>query len=198
MTDKQQLDAILQKWDLLTHPFYKAWSAGTLPNEAFQLYASEYGRFIEMMPQGWETLDDLETADEEREHAEMWRDFSAALEAPAAAGLIPQTEELVRTAEVLFSQRPSALGALYAFEAQQPATAQSKLEGLRTHYRYPKTVEPYFEVHSSNWHESQKILARIQELSPAEQVEARLACEWMAQALWDALTGIQQAAGCES
>ena len=26
---KQQLDLLLEKWNLLRHPFYQAWSAGT-------------------------------------------------------------------------------------------------------------------------------------------------------------------------
>ena len=59
---KQQLDTILEKWDLLKHPFYQAWSAGTLPVEALQVYAREYGNFIANLPRGWETLNDAATA----------------------------------------------------------------------------------------------------------------------------------------
>ena len=33
MPTKQRLDSIVEKWDLLKHPFYQAWSAGTLPVE---------------------------------------------------------------------------------------------------------------------------------------------------------------------
>ena len=106
---------------------------------------------------------------------------------------IPQALQLAQTARELFTSPASALGALYAFEAQQPATAQSKLEGLQTHYGFVE--EPYFKAHSSNWHESEKILQQMENLSPAEQQEANLACERMAESLWDALSGIHSATG---
>lgn len=81
MTTKQQLDSILEKWDLLKHPFYQAWSAGSLPVEALKVYAQEYGTFINILEDGWKTLGDLETAEEEREHAELWEQFAFAMEA---------------------------------------------------------------------------------------------------------------------
>jgi pyrroloquinoline-quinone synthase len=193
MSIKEQIDPILEKWDLLKHPFYQAWSAGTLPVEALQLYAREYGNFIALLPRGWETLADASTAAEEREHAALWADFASALDESPAEASEPAAQELVRNAETLFGSPASALGALYAFESQQPATAKSKLEGLRAHYQLPEAAEPYFEVHSINWHEAAKIRAELERLSPAEQAEARLACEQMAESLWNALTGIYEA-----
>lgn len=189
---KHQLDTVLEKWNLLKHPFYQAWSAGTLPVDALQVYAREYGNFIAALPRGWETLNDAETAAEEREHAEMWTDFTAALGSFTADASLPATARLVTTSRTLFAARASALGAMYAFEAQQPATAQSKLDGLKTHYKLPQEVEPYFEVHAKNWHESEKILRMINALPADEQAEALAACEQMAQSLWDALTGIHE------
>ena len=190
---KQHLDTVLEKWNLLKHPFYQAWSAGTLPVDALQVYAREYGNFIATLPLGWETLNDAETADEEREHAEMWTDFTAALGAFTADASLPATTNLAATSRTLFAARASALGAMYAFEAQQPATAQSKLDGLKTHYKLPQGVEPYFEVHANNGHEAEKILRMIESLPAHEQTEALAACEQMAQSLWDALTGIHDA-----
>jgi pyrroloquinoline-quinone synthase len=190
---KQQFDTVLEKWNLLKHPFYQAWSAGTLPIDALQVYAREYGNFIATLPLGWETLNDAETADEEREHADMWTDFTAALGSFTADASLPQTSELVATARTLFASRASALGAMYAFEAQQPATAQSKLDGLKTHYSLPQAVEPYFEVHARNWHESEKILRLIESLPADQQPEALAACERMAASLWDALSGVHAA-----
>lgn len=191
MNIKQQLDTILEKWNLLKHPFYQAWSAGTLPVEALRVYAREYEQFISALPQGWETLKDKETAEEEREHAEMWAGFRNVLGEGEDKQAIPQAQALAQTARELFASPASALGALYAFEAQQPATAQSKLEGLQVFYGFAE--EPYFKAHSSNWHESEKILRQMEDLSPAEQQEARLACERMTEALWDALSGIHAA-----
>ncbi len=190
MKIKKQLEPILEKWNLLNHPFYQAWSAGTLPVDALKVYASEYGAFIGTLSEGWNTLNDAETAHEEQEHAEMWDKFAAALGSKVAAPQIAETQSLVETARRLFADPAAALGAMYAFEAQQPATAKSKLEGLKSHYSLPAEVEPYFEIHSANWHESEKILAALEGLSPIEQAKAQIACEQMAESLWNALTGI--------
>ena len=84
-------------------------------------------------------------------------------------------------------------GSAYAFEAQQPATSKSKLEGLRAFYQLPGEVEPYFEIHSHNEHESEKLLHRMQQLAPDEQDSAFQACEKMCDALWSALSGIYDA-----
>ncbi len=192
MTTKQRLDATLEKWDLLKHPFYQAWSAGTLPVEALKVYASEYGAFISMLAEGWTTLEDAETAHEEEEHAELWEQFANALETNVSKPEIAQTKELVKVSQNLFASPATTLGAMYAFEAQQPATAKSKLEGLKSHYSLPAEVEPYFEVHSANWHELEKILASVEKLSSEEQAQVEQACEKMAEALWNTLTGIHK------
>ena len=192
MNIKQRLDSILEVWDLLKHPFYQAWSAGTLPIEALKVYASEYGAFINTLENGWKTLNDLETAEEEREHAELWEQFAEALETHVSTPHIAQTQDLIKGSESLFASPVSTLGAMYAFEAQQPATAKSKLDGLKTHYSLPAEVEPYFEIHSANWHESEKILSALDKLSPEEQAISEAACAQMAEALWNALTGIHE------
>lgn len=196
MTMKAQLDSILGRWDLLKHPFYQAWSAGTLPVEALRLYAREYGTFIGTLPRGWEALNDANTSREEQEHMALWADFTMALGGSIGAPELPQTRALVRNALNLFASPVSALGALYAFEAQQPATARSKLEGLRAHYEVPGTGEKYFELHAANWEESARILEQIQTLPPSQQEEARHACEQMAESLWKALSGIHESAAC--
>ena len=38
----EQLDARIQKYDLLCHPFYKAWAAGQLRREDLRQYAQDY------------------------------------------------------------------------------------------------------------------------------------------------------------
>jgi len=192
MDTKKHLDSILEKWDLLNHPFYQAWSAGTLPVDALKVYAAEYGAFINVLEDGWKALDDTETAQEEKEHAELWEQFAAALETKISQPEITQTTELVNAAHELFASPATTLGAMYAFEAQQPATAKSKLEGLKVHYTLPASVEPYFEIHSANWHESKKILNALKKLSSEEQGQAYEACGKMAEALWNALTGIHE------
>ena len=193
MDFKQALDSKIADYNLLNHPFYIAWSAGELPVEALRSYAREYGAFIATLPAGWETLDDAETAEEETEHIDMWADFAAGLETAVSEAQIPQVKSLMETAHELFSQPATALGALYAFESQQPATAQSKLTGLKAFYQLPQSVEPYFETHSHNEHEAEKLLERIGALPSDSHTTVVQACEKMSTALWNALTGIHDA-----
>ena len=193
MDFKQALDSKIADYNLLKHPFYQAWSAGELPVEALRSYAREYGAFISTLPEGWETLDDAETAEEETEHIDLWADFAAGLDTAVAEAQIPQVKALMGTAHELFSEPTTALGALYAFEAQQPATAQSKLAGLKAFYQLPKSVEPYFETHSHNEHEAEKLLERIGALPSDTHATVVQACEKMSVALWNALTGIHDA-----
>ena len=193
MDFKQTLDSKIADYNLLNHPFYQAWSAGELPVEALRSYAREYGAFISMMPEGWETLDDAEIAAEETEHIDLWADFAAGLDTTVTEAQIPQVKALMETADELFSEPTTALGALYAFEAQQPATAQSKLMGLKAFYQLPKSVEPYFETHSHNEHEAEKLLAYIGALPTDSYATVVKACEKMSAALWNALTGIHDA-----
>ena len=190
---KQALDSKIADYNLLNHPFYQAWSAGELPVEALRTYACEYGAFISMVPQGWAALDDTETAEEEIEHIDLWADFAAGLDTTVTEAQIPQVKTLMETARELFSEPTTALGALYAFEAQQPATAQSKLVGLKAFYQLPESVEPYFLTHSHNEHEAEKLLECIGALPSDSHATIVQACEQMSVALWDALTGIHDA-----
>ena len=193
MDFKQALDNKIADYNLLNHPFYQAWSAGVLPVEVLRSYAREYGAFIATIPNGWETINDAEIAAEETEHIDLWADFADGLDTTVSEAQIPQVKVLLETADELFSEPTTALGALYAFEAQQPATAQSKLAGLKEFYQLPETVEPYFETHSHNEHEAEKLLECIGALPSESHTTVVQACEQMSAALWNALTGIHDA-----
>ena len=190
MSLKDQLAVRIEEHALLKHPFYKAWEKGALPTPALKAYASEYGAFISTMPKGWETLNDNETAEEEREHIALWQDFASALNTEVKEAQLPAVAKLVNDAKELFANEASALGALYAFEVQQPETAKSKLEGLKAYYDLDVSAEPYFEEHSHNEHEAEKLLTRIADLPEGDKEIALKACEAMSVALWDALSDI--------
>jgi pyrroloquinoline-quinone synthase len=188
---KQVLDEIIESKFLLKHPFYQAWNMGTLTRGDLAVYATQYGEFIDTIATGWEAVGDEDTANEEREHALLWTDFATGLNAPRPAeARLPQTTELVTLAHATFSNRPQALGALYAFEHQQPATAHSKLEGLRKHYNLPAWAEVYFEVHVDDEDEPRWLAEQLELLSDGEFEAARDACERMAGALWQGLDGV--------
>jgi pyrroloquinoline-quinone synthase len=191
MNIKTQLNERIDRWALLRHPFYQAWESGQLPVGALQTYASEYGAFISLLPKGWETISDQDTANEEREHIALWAQFAQGLDTQVNDAELPAVADLVTTADTLFASPATALGAMYAFEAQQPATAKSKLDGLRKHYSLPGG-ERYFLAHANNQHEAAKLLELISDLPADGQAEALAACQQMSEALWNALSDIYE------
>ena len=190
MTIHQTLTEKIQPWLLLNNPFYQAWSMGSLPTSALQSYASEYGNFLILLANGWQTLDDQETAAEEADHVTLWARFARSLQTDIVPPQLPATDKLVKQAQQFFAHPASAMGAMYAFEVQQPATASSKLEGLHTHYPHLHADETYFVAHQANQNESMKLLSMIEKLSPTEQQQAIQACAAMSQLLWETLTAI--------
>ena len=190
---KQILDAIIDTKCLLKHPFYQAWNMGTLSHADLAVYATQYGEFIDCIAAGWETVGDTAIAAEEREHAALWTDFAEGLNAPRPApARLPEIEELVALAGTTFSNRPEALGALYAFERQQPSTARSKLDGLRAHYNLAPSAQVYFDIHKDDEEEPRLLAEQLEALSPTEFQMARHACEQMANALWCGLDGVMR------
>src|SRR6266566_2602701 len=93
----QQLETSIAKYDLLCHPFYKAWSAGELTREDLRAYAQDYYHHVEAFPTYLAELvvrleesklrrailanmaDEKGTPDESgnesREHSDIWLDF---------------------------------------------------------------------------------------------------------------------------
>ncbi len=157
---------------LLTHPFYKAWTDGTLPRQALLDYARQYFAFEVRLPRFLTALharaEDraVRTAllanawDEEhgeQNHAELWLRFAEALglsraevmdAAPSAAttALVDTYRDLAEKAPV-----PAGVAALYAYESQLPAVAAAKIEGLERHYDFLTPDRgggvAFFEVH---------------------------------------------------
>ena len=191
---EQSLSQSLSRWNLLESAFYQAWSAGELPVDALATYAHEYGAFISTIADGWAAHGDHAIAAEEREHVELWRGFAQALGTDIGDAATPAVAELVEVAKESFTDPVRSLGSLYAFEAQQPATAASKLEGLRAHYRLGAEAEVYFDVHKDDVDEPALLLERMRALPAADQQRAAEACERTARALRLALDGLYD--GC--
>jgi pyrroloquinoline-quinone synthase len=183
------LDALIAKHDLNGHPFYRAWREGTLPREALSAYAVEYAPFIETIADGWATVGEDVHAAQEYAHAGMWDTFRVGLGANGAAGCA-QAQALVEEARASFWDRADAIGALYAFEAQQPATSRSKLDGLREHYGISGDVAAYFAAHADDYGEREMLREHFDKLSPEEREVAARSCERMCLAMWNALSGI--------
>jgi pyrroloquinoline-quinone synthase len=186
-----QLDEIVGTFDLNAHPFYQAWRAGTLPIESLADYAAEWAPFIARLDVGWERIGEPDYAAEEREHDELWSRFRAALGAGSEASR-PQSRTLLAVGENAFASVPEALGALYSFEVQQPATAQSKLAGLREHYAgtVDDEAQEYFREHALETDEPAMLAERIERLSDDDFARAKTACAIFSAAAWGALDGV--------
>jgi pyrroloquinoline-quinone synthase len=186
---------VFEQYNLLQHPFYLAWNEGKLTKEQMAVYAAEYGSFIQLISEGWQAAGEHAIAKEEEEHYLLWKNFAGSLETKNMGSTISQVNELVNSVGNSFGSYASALGALYAFEAQQPATASSKLEGLKKHYSSWQADETYFTIHQADFEEPALLEEKINSLSKEDKLVAALACEETCSLLWNALTGIMEHTG---
>jgi pyrroloquinoline-quinone synthase len=212
------LEARLETYDLLKHPYYQAWSNGELTRDDLREYASEYWHHVSAFPAYLSTLHSnlpdgqlrrtvLENlADEEgladgRPHSDLWMDFARGMGATdsdvRARNIGPETQALLDSFRATMHHSPAAaLAALYAYESRVPAIAKTKAEGLAAHYEADVTTRRYFTVHTTAdvhhaqvWHDA--LAAEL--ASHPEQTEAALASgEAAARALWSALDGVEQ------
>lgn len=184
-----QLDRIVAEFDLNLHPFYQDWRMGTLPAETLAHYGAEYGRFVGTIAEGWETIGESHYAEEERVHEGLWTQFRAGIPSNSRPAL-PSTETLVTAASNLFGTKAEAIGALYAFEAQQPHTAQSKLDGLNEHYSVSDAAKEYFVVHAGDVQEVETLRQYIAGLTDEEFARCKTACTILCASMYSALDGL--------
>lgn len=188
------LDAIVSQFDLNQHPFYREWTMGLLPKESLQRYSGEYAAFVGTIALGWETVGQNHYAAEEREHEVLWSRFRRELGGSDKPQL-SATNSLTTVATNLFKAGvPEALGALYAFEAQQPLTSRSKLDGLNKYYGLSAAAKEYFAVHADDVQEAALLRDEIGKLSDSEFERAKNACAMVCAAMIGALDGVYYAA----
>ena len=164
-----RIDEIIQRKSLLKHPFYQAWTEGTLPLESLKEYAAQYYHFELAYPTFLSglhyrcedqrirqlILDNLWDEEHGAEnHVELWLRFCDALdldrEQVRQGEPVAATTELVSMYKDVTSKAPLAAGAaaLYAYESQVPEVATAKLEGLRERYGIDdRSAVSFFEVH---------------------------------------------------
>jgi pyrroloquinoline-quinone synthase len=215
----QALEARLDGYDLLKHPYYQAWSKGELTREDLREYASEYWHHVSafpaylsalhsQLPDGklrrmvLENLADEEGLEDGCPHSEMWMDFAQGMGADEgevrARKIGPEMRALLDHYRATMRQSPAAaLAALYAYESRVPAIAKTKAEGLERHYNADAATRQYFIVHTKAdvyharvWHDA--LTAEL--AAHPEETEAALAAgEESARALWTALDGVEHA-----
>lgn len=208
----EALDALIEKYHLLKHPFYQAWTAGKLDRETLGVYAEQYYKHVEAFPEYLQTLA-VRTGGALRElvqenlaeelhpampHPKLWREFAAAVgvseERLGSADALPQTRELVETFSGICekSSEAAAVAVLYAYEAQVPEIATQKMDGLRRFYGItePRAVA-YFAVHEEADVRHRAAWRGWLEQNAAGDSEAVLAsAERGLKAMWGVLDGV--------
>ena len=172
----EQLGVRIAKYDLLCHPFYKAWAAGHLTRDDLREYAQDYYHHVEAFPSYLAAFGlRLEEGELRRAvlanmcdekgldghegtnavpHSELWLDFAEGMgssrnlewHSPAK-----EVRQLIRHFQQVASEGTpeEALAAFYAYESQVPRIAQEKERGLRDMYDVDDKSCGYFVLHAT-------------------------------------------------
>ena len=209
----KELNKKLDRYHLLTHPFYQVyWNEGKLNREIIKDYAEQYYQHVKAFPRyisaTHSICDDIEKRkillenlnDEENidgHHPKLWKNFAVAMGADKDKidDIKPDwfTKDMI---DNFFSQARSSyaegLASLYTYERQIPEIAETKIQGLKKFYgvNSQEGLE-FFEAHKSadvvHRAECEKLL---DSLSKEEQVKAEKASILTARYLWNFLSGM--------
>jgi pyrroloquinoline-quinone synthase len=208
-------------YNLLTHPFYQAWSRGDLTRDDLGAYAAEYWRHVSAFPTYLSALHsrlpDAELrrevlrnlAEEEgtdsataRPHSDLWMDFAEGMGATRSAveshAVQPEMTALLNTFRTAMADPTpaAAFAALYAYESKVPAISLTKAAGLAEHYNADAATSRYFTLHQTAdvAHASvwREIINQQIANDPAAAEAALASGERAARALWTALDGVER------
>ena len=216
-----QLDARIAKYDLLCHPFYKAWAAGELTREHLRHYAQDYYHHVEAFPaylaefslrledgELWRAvlanMRDENGAEDGNgcavPHSDLWLDFAEGMGSSRNLESHKPIAEIQRVMQhfhqVASEGTPEeALAAFYAYESQVPRVATEKDRGLREMYGADDKTRGYFTLHATaDIYHSRVWRNQLEKRIAAnpETADAALnAAENAARMLWQALDGIE-------
>ena len=172
----QQLDARIAKYDLLCHPFYKAWAAGELTRDDLRQYAQDYYHHVEAFPSYLaafalrldegelrravltnmceEKGDEGESPKDSVPHSELWLDFAEGVGSSRNLSRhtpVSEIRQLTQHFQRVASEGTpeEALAAFYAYESQVPRVAKEKERGLRQMYSADEKTCGYFTLHTT-------------------------------------------------
>jgi pyrroloquinoline-quinone synthase len=211
----------IKKYDLLTHPFYIAWSKGELAKDDLKMYAMQYYKHVEAFPEYLETLENRlpegtlrcairENREDElglkssnkQSHSDMWLDFAEGSGADRAMTKnfdpIPEVKQLISQFRTVseHGNTAEALATFYAYESQVPRIADEKGSWLKNLYGANAKTCRYFHVHAKADIEHAKVWTHLinEEVEGQEEKaqQALNSIEYTAQALWKVLDGIEE------
>ena len=215
------LEERIHQYDLLCHPFYKAWSAGELTRADLRAYAEDYYPHVDAFPSYLAQLgvrleegelrravlanmtDEMGGEDSfgepARSHAELWLDFVEGVGGNRVPKRRPvgEVSKLVAWFQRIASEGTpeEALAAFYAYESQVPRLAQEKDRGLRELYGADEKTRSYFTLHAiADVHHANVWRTQLEkrvEANPETAEKALAAAESAAKALWTVLDGVE-------
>src|SRR4051794_40090008 len=188
-----RIEAAASRWNVLEHPFYQRWSAGELTRSELAEYAAQYRHAVVALADAAEAAGDPEHAREGREHVALGDAFAARC-GSVATDANTETRECGAT-WTAGDDRLERLAILYAIESAQPAIAQTKLDGLVSHYGFEEgPATEYFSLHAERDHEhaahSREWLEKLATEEDAPRLAAR--AEAAAHGNWHLLDGVSQ------
>lgn len=142
---------MILKHKLLDHPFYQKWEKGEITLQQLSSYAKSYNDFISNIPQYWEyIINNFDSENpvgkkiikEENEHIFLWNKWSEKL--PSTDSYPSMKKDIDSFNKMNASE---LLGAVHAFEIQQPDVAKTKKAGLINHYGFAGEDTKYFDEH---------------------------------------------------
>jgi pyrroloquinoline-quinone synthase len=172
----RQLETRIAKYDLLSHPFYKAWSEGRLTRDDLREYAQDYYHHVEAFPSYLAALGlrleegevrravlanmcdekgvDGAKGKESVPHSELWLDFAEGMGSTRNLewhSPVREVRQLIRYFHHVASEGTpeQALAAFYAYESQVPRIAKEKESGLRQMYHADDKTCGYFALHAT-------------------------------------------------
>jgi len=215
------LEERIHRYDLLSHPFYRAWSGGGLTAEDLRTYAENYYPHVEAYPgylaQFGVRLEEGELrravlanmtdekggedsfGEPERSHSEMWLDFVEGI----GGNRVPKRRPVGEVRKLIsWFQRVAgegtpeeALAAFYVYESQVPRLAQEKDRVLREFYRADAKTRSYFTLHSTSVAHHEQLwrdqLEKRVKANPKTAEKALAAGESAAKLLWAVMDGFE-------
>ena len=148
-----ELHERVAKYDLLCHPYYKSWSAGSLTRADLREYAANYYHHVAAFPTYlaafYARLEDgafrravlANLADEEaieggRPHSEIWLDFAEGMgadrDAARASQAIPEIQALISAFPPRRSERLAGRSARRVLRLRVPSSARRQRKSSRT------------------------------------------------------------------
>jgi pyrroloquinoline-quinone synthase len=188
-----RIDQARRKCNVLEHPFYQRWSAGTLTERELEVYAGQYRHAVVALAQASSRAAKKAAADassaehvaglerhaaEEAAHVVLWDEFAQAVSDAADGTEDPAFEQTRQCSDswIAGDDLLEHLAVLYAIEASQPEISKTKLEGLVQRYGYSEEgpATEYFRLHATlDVEHARQVRELTERLMSADEAQAQ-------------------------